>query len=1395
MLDEEQLAEPDFDQGNKSSVSDDVPAARSGETPVSSSAENNNTSKNDVKIKEDVDKTIKIEGDGPGDVPTASSAEIEVYTSVETDKTNGDAKINEEADVSIKNEGDRSGNADAEGSIGEVVSNSATGTHKSNVAKIKEDEEEDDDDAAVDQTIKIEGESEEVLKTEESTIASGESSNNASVVASSESTPDATNVKNPQPPSASNSKKAKGLPKLDDTSASASTKQERSDSLSNTSTQERPHTRSRTRSLSSAVSSTVSSISGASGEGGERISRGPAKKRHKARALFGKNNDTESGQDEKAKSTATRRPRSNTIDSFRAAMDHQSIDLPTSSIVLPQIKQVTIVESNNTTASPPSEHFRSDTIDFLNSSGFHTEMSASPSPRSRGDTNDFLNNSGDGISIGLDPIPVNVASSNNASTKAHDGDVAIGKTPKKTNRTRASSQSSGSISEGPLRKRLKTRSLQFKEDQEKSVGKADLELKDDIANDSDDFRIRSNTFEYSMEDALYGRSRSDTLDFLTAAVAGDMGHDLDAASAAAAAYGSSFAMHPISAPSGASAMYHPRRPRSNTIDSTTSSLNSTKLDFLVSVAAEDNPLLKSPDQKRDRGDSSENVGRRPRSNTLEIFSNMAPPRERGDTVDFLVGSNVEVDGIPTLSDANENSTNVMDHLQALCDEPKLGPRGSGSKSTGILRKRRRSSSGNADGSNPPLAKAKFEEESKRKTRAQSIATLNTNFTLDTAAQRLLSDSLNAMSSEKRHRLESWGGMSDISTGVMEHHYSALKDSGLIDDIMAVANEIGEDSIDGKRLRANSGGSGSSVQPKGRPRFDSLASLSLASLSDASVSLSGPKEHKHVTTAKLDKESSSTTGNPSIVVDFAAIAAGVDAANAAIEGLDLAAITGPKGTKTPAASSKKAATDTRKNSSAKPSAIASRTPQSISTTKAVAGPPSMYMKNAQLPPKGIPGKPHAPVPSTMPPKDMSEGSTPTTKTPAPFPVTSIKIPFVPIPKSTKTKEEMDAIMQRARAAAGYTPPTQAGAPPVKKVPPRKPPSTYTPYAKYGPNPAYTNTPGNQRGPHPPYNPSMPPHHYARTKTPPSYVKARIPSSTPKSSTLQSQQKWDDMFNYLVKFIEETRQEATKNLPEEKRKAWVWDGNVPTNYKTKCGKALGRWINNQRSAKSKGTLKDDREVRLVSTGLKWSVLTTNSWLDMLRELQIYVAEQTKDGRPWDGNVPTNYKIKSNTAADGADDDEKNLGRWINRQRSLFQAGKLKKERQLDLERIGLKWSVLLTTSWTTMYDGLCAFVEARRKQSPNGIWDGDVPPNYKTNTNPPLSLGRWVHRQRSAQAKGQLKEDQVQKLEMLGLKWFEGEELAQQSTPMSVTSSSTFIHQSAANQLNGTEPDAVTSTSEC
>ena len=116
---------------------------------------------------------------------------------------------------------------------------------------------------------------------------------------------------------------------------------------------------------------------------------------------------------------------------------------------------------------------------------------------------------------------------------------------------------------------------------------------------------------------------------------------------------------------------------------------------------------------------------------------------------------------------------------------------------------------------------------------------------------------------------------------------------------------------------------------------------------------------------------------------------------------------------------------------------------------------------------------------------------------------------------------------------------------------------------------------------------------------------------------------------------------------------------------------------------------------------------------------------------------------------DDEDKNLGRWVNRQRSMFQAGKLRKDRQLSLENIGLKWSMLATTSWESMFETLCQYVEEKKKGGAE--WDGNVPANYRTEDIPPRALGRWINRQRSAYGKNKLKPEYVAKLNEIGLKW--------------------------------------------
>lgn len=102
-------------------------------------------------------------------------------------------------------------------------------------------------------------------------------------------------------------------------------------------------------------------------------------------------------------------------------------------------------------------------------------------------------------------------------------------------------------------------------------------------------------------------------------------------------------------------------------------------------------------------------------------------------------------------------------------------------------------------------------------------------------------------------------------------------------------------------------------------------------------------------------------------------------------------------------------------------------------------------------------------------------------------------------------------------------------------------------------------------------------------------------------------------------------------------------------------------------------------------------------------------------------------------------------------MYQSGKLRKDRQLALERIGLKWSMLTSVTWESMYETLCTYVE-EQKEKTGRPWDGNVPATYKTvNHDPPRALGRWVNRQRSAYTKSRLKDEYVAKLNEIGLKW--------------------------------------------
>ncbi len=385
-----------------------------------------------------------------------------------------------------------------------------------------------------------------------------------------------------------------------------------------------------------------------------------------------------------------------------------------------------------------------------------------------------------------------------------------------------------------------------------------------------------------------------------------------------------------------------------------------------------------------------------------------------------------------------------------------------------------------------------------------------------------------------------------------------------------------DSISASRDRLDSLANLSGIFSRGRDRLDSLASLgevslsmSLGDLEDVAGKLEsivhGDEESsacddsvsgsENAAAPNTSKSNSSSLPAPTIQVDSEAVQSAVQAAMAATSGgvLDLLNINSTPG-KTP-----------------RKTGAPALTPSKLSTP---------VISNSKLK----------------------------------HPVTTTPIQSTPMDEA-----KMEEIRARARAAAGYVHPGNAigHKPPAIKSKKRPLPSSVQPsFKKFvggtGPGSQYSTPVAASKFVNAGKVPSGV-HMYSdftgstpKRKAYPSTTKS-TPSSTSKGG--QSNQKWEEMFECLVVYVKEQRIKETANMPEEDKAKWEWSGNVPTMYKTKDGKALGRWINNQRSAKSKGSLKVEREQRLVSTGLKWSVLTTNAWTDMMEELKIYVREKVR------------------------------------------------------------------------------------------------------------------------------------------------------------------------------------------
>ena len=171
------------------------------------------------------------------------------------------------------------------------------------------------------------------------------------------------------------------------------------------------------------------------------------------------------------------------------------------------------------------------------------------------------------------------------------------------------------------------------------------------------------------------------------------------------------------------------------------------------------------------------------------------------------------------------------------------------------------------------------------------------------------------------------------------------------------------------------------------------------------------------------------------------------------------------------------------------------------------------------------------------------------------------------------------------------------------------------------------------------------------------------------------------------------------------------NVPLRHTTN----LGAWVVNQRIVRKKGELSVERIARLDEIGFIWDTLDSK-WEARFAELLEYMKEYG------DSYVPQGW-------ASG-------LGMWVSSQRTNLKQGNISAERISRLNGIGFSWEVR-DSVWSGRFEELLKYREM--------YGHVDVPANWTG------GLGSWIATQRGNKRRGDLTNEQVQKLDEVGVNW--------------------------------------------
>ena len=186
-------------------------------------------------------------------------------------------------------------------------------------------------------------------------------------------------------------------------------------------------------------------------------------------------------------------------------------------------------------------------------------------------------------------------------------------------------------------------------------------------------------------------------------------------------------------------------------------------------------------------------------------------------------------------------------------------------------------------------------------------------------------------------------------------------------------------------------------------------------------------------------------------------------------------------------------------------------------------------------------------------------------------------------------------------------------------------------------------------------------------------------------------------------------------------------LPQSYTIHSGVPVGKWLELQRQVQAgqrPGRLTAEQAAKLEKLGIRWNHRLEAAWEKGFASAQKY---RTEHG---DLLVPVRYRDKNDFA----------LGEWIVYNRQRYLGGNLTQNRIERLEAIGMVWSTS-NDLWEQNY------AAATQYYLEHG--DLEVPIKYETPSG--FGLGVWLGAQRAAHKAGELPQEQVERLDALGMDW--------------------------------------------